>query len=82
MLTRLVNIAVFAAFAFRAGGILLSKAGFKPCGAIRQLDISRYGWQKRHDLARSGNGWHGGRQKWQERGGWGLFAGGRAQSRD
>jgi len=49
MLTSPVNIAVFAAFTFCVGGILLSDAGFKPCDRERQRDMSRYGWQKRQN---------------------------------
>src|SRR5690348_11323472 len=47
MLTGMVNIAVFAAFWPCVRGILLSNAEFTPCCAIRQLDIWRYGRQKR-----------------------------------
>src|SRR5579859_5778992 len=47
MLTIPVNIAVFAAFWPRVGGVLRSTAAFKPVCAIWQLDVSRYGWQKR-----------------------------------
>jgi hypothetical protein len=61
MLTGAVNIAVFAAFWPCVGGVLLSDAEFKPSGGDRQLDISRYGWQKRQDRGkkwqRGGNGW-------------------------
>ena len=55
MLTGAVNIAVFAAFWPRVGRLLLSNAEFKPVCRICELDVSRYGWQKRQDPARSGN---------------------------
>ena len=57
MLTGAVNIAVFAAFWPRVGRLLLSNAEFKPVCRICELDVSRYGWQKRQDPARSGNEW-------------------------
>ena len=67
MLTGAVNIAVFAAFWPRVGRLLLSNAEFKPVCRICELDVSRYGWQKRQDPARSGNEvatkWQGRRQK-------------------
>ncbi len=43
----MVNIAVFAAFAFCDQRVLLSNAGFKPSCAIWQLDVWCYGRQKR-----------------------------------
>jgi hypothetical protein len=49
MLTGAVNIAVFAVFHLRFDLQSVSTAAFKPCGAIWQRDISRYGWQKRQD---------------------------------
>jgi len=49
MLTAMVNIAVFAAFSFRVGHVLLVDAAFKPVCAIRQRDSARSGWQTRHD---------------------------------
>src|SRR5690348_8478651 len=49
MLTGMVNIAVFAAFAFCEKRVLLSNAAFKPVCRLRELDVSRYGWQKRQD---------------------------------
>ena len=49
MLTATVNIAVFAAFQSRVGHVLLSIPQFKPLCALRQLDVSCYGWQKRQD---------------------------------
>src|SRR6185437_8666066 len=60
MLTGMVNIAVFAAFRIRSGRRSIAITEFKPICAIWQLDISRYGWQKRQGC---GNGWHGGRQE-------------------
>ena len=50
----MVNIAVFAAFYFANGTVLLSNAQFKRVCAIWQLDVSRYGWQKRHDRGKNG----------------------------
>jgi hypothetical protein len=47
MLTAMVNIAVFAAFSFRVGHVLLVDAAFKPVCAIRQRDSARSGWQTR-----------------------------------
>src|SRR5690242_6340837 len=64
MLSGMVNIAVFAAFHMCVGLRSLSNAAFKPVCGPRQLDISRYGWQKRQETARCGNGWHGRWQKW------------------
>src|SRR5579859_5013451 len=58
----MVNIAVFATFWPRVGGILLANAAFKPLCAIWPLDMSRYGWQKWQETATI---WQGGRQKWQ-----------------
>src|SRR5579859_3674942 len=58
----MVNIAVFATFWPRVGGILLANAAFKPVCAIRPLDMSRYGWQKWQETATI---WQGRRQKWQ-----------------
>jgi len=49
MLTTSVNIAVFAAFSFCIRDDLLSNAAFKPVCRLRELDIARYGWQKRQD---------------------------------
>jgi hypothetical protein len=49
MLTGMVNIAVFAAFRFCCGYVLLSNAEFKPFSAPWELDVSHYGWQKRQD---------------------------------
>src|SRR5579859_4275478 len=60
MLTGMVNIAVFAAFWPRVGGILRSTAAFKPVCRDRQLDVSCYGWQKRQETAMI---WQRGRQK-------------------
>jgi hypothetical protein len=54
MLTALVNIAVFAAFWHCVKGILLADAEFKPCGAMRQRDVSRSGRQKRQDRGKNG----------------------------
>jgi hypothetical protein len=54
MLTGVVNIAVFAAFCCRIGHLLLSDAVFKPCCPIGQLDMWRYGWQKRQDRGKNG----------------------------
>src|SRR5690348_10608958 len=54
-LTGAVNIAVFAASRFCVEHILLSNAAFKPVCRFRELDVSRYGRQKRQDPARSGN---------------------------
>jgi hypothetical protein len=34
---------------FVVWGVLLSSREFKPVCAARELDISRYGWQKRQD---------------------------------
>jgi hypothetical protein len=56
MLTRLVNIAVFAAFWPRVRHTLLSNAVFKPVCWDRQLDMWRYGWQKRQDRGKNGKG--------------------------
>ena len=57
-LTGMVNIAVFAAFQPRVGGVLLANAGFKPVCRGWQRDVSRSGWQKRQDrgkeVARNG----------------------------
>src|SRR5690348_7593312 len=52
MLTGLVNIAVFAAFAHVYAGRDGARREFKPCGGDRQRDIARYGWQKRQKVAR------------------------------
>ena len=52
MLTGMVNIAVFAAFHTVIGDVPRVNAEFKPCGVVWQLDIARYGWQKRQDVAR------------------------------
>ena len=60
MLTGLVNIAVFAAFRFCVGRLLLSTAEFKPFCGPHPLDILRYGWQRRQETATI---WQGGRQK-------------------
>jgi len=54
MLTTAVNIAVFAAFSFRAGYALLSDAEFKAVCRSLPRDVSHYEWQKRQDVARSG----------------------------
>src|SRR5689334_25296772 len=45
----MVNIAVFAAFAFCVWGTLLSDAEFKGLCGSWQLDMWRYGRQKRQD---------------------------------
>jgi len=50
----MVNIAVFAAFHDVIGIFLLSNPEFKPVCAIWQLDIWRYGRQKRQETATSG----------------------------
>jgi hypothetical protein len=52
----MVNIAVFATFhsVIRAG--CRTDAGFKPCDAIRQRDVARYGWQKRQDRGKKRQG--------------------------
>jgi hypothetical protein len=47
----MVTIAVFAAFWPHVRGILLPNAEFKRLYAVRQLDIPRYGWQKRQEAA-------------------------------
>jgi len=47
----MVNIAVFAAFAFCSDGVLLANAEFKPVCAIWQLDVWCYGLQKRQEVA-------------------------------
>jgi hypothetical protein len=60
MLTGMVTIAVFAAFWPCVMGALLSDAEFKRVCASHQLDVSRYGRQKRQETATK---WHGGRQK-------------------
>jgi len=52
----MVNIAVFAAFACCIQGILLSNADYKPIWPIHQLDVSCYGWQKRHDRGKKRQG--------------------------
>jgi hypothetical protein len=52
MLTGLVNIAVFAAFAFCVGYHLPSNPDFKPSCGDWQLDIWCYGRQKRQETAR------------------------------
>jgi hypothetical protein len=49
MLTVAVNIAVFAAFQPRIGGILLSNPEFKPSGVDWRRDMWGSGWQKRQD---------------------------------
>jgi len=54
MLTGMVNIAVFAAFWQCVGDDLLADAEFKPCRPMWQLDIWRYGRQKRHDRGKNG----------------------------
>src|SRR5579859_7296418 len=51
MLTGVVNIAVFAAFQRRVGGCEGSKAELKGMCGMRQLAASRYGRQKRQDVA-------------------------------
>jgi hypothetical protein len=48
-LTCSVNIAVFAAFHIVIESILRVSAAFKPVCRFLPLDVSRYGWQKRHD---------------------------------
>jgi hypothetical protein len=45
----MVNIAVFAAFAFRIGGVLRSNAAFKPVCGLWQRNIARHGRQKWQD---------------------------------
>ncbi len=50
-LTGQVNIAVFAAFQIVCEGGIGARREFKPYRAAWQLDVSCYGWQKRHDLA-------------------------------
>jgi hypothetical protein len=54
MLTGKVNIAVFAAFSCCDMCFLLSNAEFKPICRPWQLDICRYGWQKRQDRGKNG----------------------------
>jgi hypothetical protein len=54
-LTGAVNIAVFAAFWLRVGGVLLANAVFKPYDGDWQHDIARSGRQTRQDMARNGN---------------------------
>jgi hypothetical protein len=51
-LTGAVNIAVFAAFWPRVGGGILADAGLQRVCGDRQLDVWRYGWQKRQDVAK------------------------------
>jgi hypothetical protein len=51
MLTGAVNIAVFAAFWPRAGSVLCSTAEFKRLCRLTELDIARYGRQKRQEVA-------------------------------
>src|SRR5690348_3294631 len=51
----MVNIAVFATFHIVIEGIVRVTAEFKPVCRSRQLDVWRYGWQKRQETARSGN---------------------------
>ena len=51
MLTCDVNIAVFAAFRMCFDLRSVSNAEFKPVWTMRQLDVSRYGWQKRQETA-------------------------------
>src|SRR5690348_945721 len=60
MLTGMVNIAVFAAFRCVITVVLRSNAEFKPVCRERPLDVSRYGWQKRQEVATK---WQGGWQK-------------------
>ena len=48
-LTGMVTIAVFAAFWPRVGRVLHSTAEFKQLCRPTKLDVSCYGWQKRHD---------------------------------
>ena len=48
-LTGMVNIAVFAAFRCVITVVLRSNAEFKPICAPHELDVLRYGWQKRQD---------------------------------
>jgi hypothetical protein len=52
MLTGMVNIAIFAAFWPRVVDNLCPKAEFKGLCGAQPLDIARYGWQKRQDVAR------------------------------
>jgi hypothetical protein len=54
MLTGGVNIAVFATFHCVISGIRPSIPVFKPSCGSPQLDISRYGWQKRQDRGKNG----------------------------
>ncbi len=54
MLTGVVNIAVFAAFWPRVGDDLRPNAEFKPVCRDRELDVSCYGRQKRHDRGKNG----------------------------
>ena len=56
MLTGIVNIAVFAAFRMCAGPPFALIAEFKPCCGDRQLDIARYGRQKRQDRGKKRQG--------------------------
>jgi|SRR5690242_10153349 len=63
MLTGIVNIAVFATFAFCSGDDLLSNPEFKPVCWIEPLDIAHYGrqtWQ-RSGKKRQGYGKAGGK---------------------
>jgi hypothetical protein len=54
MLTPPVNIAVFATFRCVISGIRCSIPVFKPVCGSPQLDVSRYGWQKRQDRGKNG----------------------------
>jgi len=54
----MVNIAVFAAFSCCDRHHLLTDPAFKPVCRDWQLDVSRYGWQKRQDRGK----------KWQQSG--------------
>ena len=58
MLTAMVNIAVFAAFSFRVGHVLLVDAAFKPVCASGNVTVSAF-WmanaaRSRQETARSG----------------------------
>src|SRR5690242_18972613 len=51
MLTGMVNIAVFAAFRWCVGDTFRVSAEFKPICGLHELDVSRYGRQRRQETA-------------------------------
>jgi len=80
MLTGMVNIAVFAAFACCITGDLLSNRQFKAVCAASERDVSRYGRQRWQDRGkkRQRSGKVGGKNGKDGQGCGGIHAGARA----